>query len=554
MRAVSIRVDVLLGLLILVLFVFVRVMDDTDGPPKEGVAPYVAPIVQPDDGSLANAPPDTQDLLVPADPDIDLTDEAVPGHMKNHEGLVDALVNGLKSAKALARHGDYVRAKDHITKKLVRARQSKLGDTSLTNCAQFMRANQAAADEQYRIPCVPWNTTGLVRVQHKRFGLLASFDHLEPRPRDAKQKLRVAVEMSGHMRTYQDCAASCRFHLLRPNNALLFSATYPDVGNKRQGVRVQERDEPVELPVMQELYGPHLAAVYLLDLPTVTGQLRRWFPSIFGDTHWSWMIYQLFTMELVHNTTLQHLAPAAHDDTTLDLALSKNKADKKGRELARRWGSFDVIVRVRPDLYILGNVTLFQLAPDHGVLEFACGGTTFSGSFGNGVILRSPHHPRVIWDLDPLSDHSAVGFTANTSTFLQLFTDAVGLSVYQQRKQIFYHGSTVEKMWSDRAKKAQLAMLPVVGWHIMLRSARYHNVTRTGQYVSTGRRTKLMQMIFSATDGPGTQCPKPNCHMYKLFPIKPIKKQPGGKPPVRPVPGRDVMMVKTCDSKKTPAH
>jgi hypothetical protein len=255
------------------------------------------------------------------------------------------------------------------------------------------------------------------------------------------------------------------------------------------------------------------------------------------------MIYQLFTMELVHNVTLAHVKPSLDDTTGLDLAM---KVDK-GRGVADKWAEFDVIVRVRPDLYVLGAVQLFKISADVAGMKFGCGGRTWSSQFNRTTVLRSPHHPRLVWDTDPLSDHSAIGFAESMPVIMDIFSAAVAMSETAQRKHIFYPMSTVERMWADRAKKSKVAMEPVVGWHIVLRSDKFTNVTKTDKAVSSGRRVKMIQMIFSATNGPATGCPKPDCSMFKFFPSVVIRKRPDGKPPKRPVPGRDVVMVQRCD-------
>ena len=124
----------------------------------------------------------------------------------------------------------------------------------------------------------------------KQYGLYAMPTTASPPP--SSDRLRVAVQMSGHMRTFRRCRQSLIDNVLSTNDALLFIATYPDIGDKRFGIRFQDRDDPVPVDEVASSFAPFLAGIYMLDAPTVTQWLTKEFPQYFYLNQWSWMVYQ----------------------------------------------------------------------------------------------------------------------------------------------------------------------------------------------------------------------------------------------------------------------
>jgi hypothetical protein len=356
-------------------------------------------------------------------------------------------------------------------------------------------------DAVSRVPCVPWNVSALVRVTRRAHGLVCTFRDARAGEAPSAMRLRVAVEMSGHLRTYRNCAASLRENLLAPNYARLFVATYPDVGFKQFAVRVQRRDAAVDVPEGRALSGEHLAALYLLDLPTVTARLRRDFPRLFGDTQWSWMIYQLFTMDAAHRLT----APAAGETEIAGPLSHSNESSAP----AAGFGEFDVVVRVRPDLYVLGTVRLLWHGAAAALFAMECGGDVFELPFNRTTLLRAPHHPRLVWDKDPLSDHSAIGFATPMAHFVTLYDAARAMPPAMQRRLVFRDGSSAEGIAAWHARRAGLQTLTAVGWHVLLRDERTFGIRGSTGH-SSHRREVLTRLIFGVTDPSAVGCPAAN--------------------------------------------
>ena len=436
---------------------------------------------------------------------------------------------------------------------------------------EFLRLHEDAKDKVYRVPRVLWNTPRLAKISFRRFGLLASFYHLEPPPSkyegdfrsnggydltssDAasdqglqlvppksaqsepnvreslkrRQPLKVAVEMSGHMRTFRQCRSTTVHRLLRPNNALLFVVTYPDIGDKRYGVREQLEDDPVPMEEIAESYGSHLAAAYHLDLPTVSTALYLRFPSLFVLKQWSWMIYQLFTMELTHNITLRHVSTVANIRSTQttslrDVVVGKRPGDFDGRRLASRWSDFDAVIRIRPDLYIVAAVRLYQITDNSLAVAMRCKNINYWDNFTSSMILRSPHHPTIQWYLDHLSDHSAIGTMESMTKLLTLYSAASVLEPKQQERLIFFFGQTAERLWNDHARRRSTQFFGTFGWHIMLRDSKKYKNTTFGMGNSE-RRKVLNDMVFGQTDGTRVECPHPNKTM-RVMGEKPLTKK-----------------------------
>ena len=236
--------------------------------------------------------------------------------------------------------------------------------------------------------------------------------------------------MSGHMRTFRRTYHTCVSNVLQPNRALLFMSTYPDIGDKRFGIRFQERDDPASVREIAQYYSPYLAAMYAVDVPAITRRLWHTFPTVFQLTQWSWMIYQLYMMELAHNVTLQYVGAQAtvEGDSVTEAERFLFHNNSLANFVRGKWKDFDIVVRIRPDLYILGQVTLTSIDfPHQAEFSMSCGGKTFTDVFNETQLLRAPHHPRLEWFADPLSDHSAVGFTKQMTAFLRLYSSILAM-------------------------------------------------------------------------------------------------------------------------------
>lgn len=417
-------------------------------------------------------------------------------------------------------HDKYMSLRRYLTMKALRHRVESLQNPNITNCMEFVRVEEKPTDVVYRVPCVPWNTRSLISVEWKRFGLYTTFEHVSPRPGPA---LKIAVEMSGHMRTYRKCYASTVQHLLEPNNALLFGVTYPDVGDKRFGVREQERDLPIPFDEIVDMYGPYLASLYILDVPTITTMLNGVFPAWFHLKQWSWMIYQLFTMDVAHDIATAHMMGSRdnegfhRDDPTI---LKKVFRASTNRHL---WTRYDVMIRIRPDLYILGPVVIAPYDATRFVFNFSCGGNHYEVPFDRTEIIRSPHHPNYEWFLDKLSDHSAVGFAETMGPFMKLYSNVKAMHFPRQNDLVFKHGNTAERMWSQHAERVKVKLLGGFGWHIMLRNPeKFRNSTHA--IAATKRRAEFTKKVFGVTDPSEVTCPDPSGKRGTIAKKPPVKK------------------------------
>eukprot|EP00658_Telonema_sp_P-2_P007666 TRINITY_DN12851_c0_g1_i2.p1 TRINITY_DN12851_c0_g1~~TRINITY_DN12851_c0_g1_i2.p1 ORF type:complete len:193 (+),score=2.21 TRINITY_DN12851_c0_g1_i2:126-704(+) len=140
-----------------------------------------------------------------------------------------------------------------------------------------------------------------------------------------------------------------------------------------------------------------------------------------------------------------------------------------------------------------------------------------SRTFTRGELLRTPHHPVHEWILDPISDHTAVGFTDQVTTFFDLYKDARAMTPREQEKEIFFHGNTVERMWTQHTDRKGLKVDVTFGWHIMLRNpVKFLNTTSI--FARTKRRKDLMMKIFAVTDPAAVGCPARDGRMTKLPP------------------------------------
>lgn len=260
--------------------------------------------------------------------------------------------------------------------------------------------------------------------------------------------LRVAVEMSGQMRTFRGTFASCVERLLKPNDAKLFIATYPYVGNKRWGARSSvQNDEQVTVRELSQCYGSHLCAVYMARMAAISLDVERGFAGARTNTYWSWMLCQLLMVELAHAVAVEYATAVG----TL----------------------WDVVVRFRADLYVIGPVTIRrrEANSDALVLTLSCENDSFATHFGARDVVRTPHHPRIRVPKVPFSDHSFVGFSSAVSPLLSLYTmlRAFG-SQLAHNKGLFKKNNNPEILLAVVTRMNRLGTVAAFGWHAMLRN------------------------------------------------------------------------------------
>lgn len=420
-----------------------------------------------------------------------------------------ALLRIFQGTDVFGSHERYLGLRKRLLGTLSAYRIAGAKDASQSTSVEFVRQSQLddLAEGIFRVPAVPRNTSNVKSITMTQYGIQAVF-HTHSRVDAPKHTgdedtqaipLRVAVEMSGHMRTYQRCSESLVENVLRPNDALLFVATYPDLGDKRFGVRHQERDAAAEVEDIVSRYKGFLHTLSIVDQPTLTVDLRRWFPNLFQNTQWSWMIYQLYMLEHVHNVSVETKIP------------------------------FDIFIRVRPDLFILGKVVLTPTTESSSDFTLFCGEHNWTATLtADQHLLRSPHHPRLQWERDPVSDHSAIGYAHTMDRFLRLFAHAKGIDPSQQQQVVFPSGMTAERLWTDHSKRLGVKEEPIFGWHIMIRNA---NKFTNNSVISAAsdRRRVLIAKIFGVTDPTTVGCPNADGSMFRLPKLPKVRVKRKGK-------------------------
>ncbi|ORC82374.1 uncharacterized protein TM35_000911050, partial [Trypanosoma theileri] len=224
---------------------------------------------------------------------------------------------------------------------------------------------------------------GVITVEQRRVGIYATFDtsRIPPAPIEVKRhhshyakllhspsnrraQLRVVVQLSGHLRTFQKCAPSLKGNILTMNEAELFIATYPNLGHRRRGLTgIPEEDPPLSSAEMQDViyhYRPHLAGMFLLDSISMREYMKVLFSrKVLESTIWAWNILQFFTTELAHDMSIaesmrEEISPAELGDNlffrfTCDRVLYTRSGYRRVTH-----APFDIVIRLRPDLYIMG--------------------------------------------------------------------------------------------------------------------------------------------------------------------------------------------------------
>lgn len=412
------------------------------------------------------------------------------------------------------------------------------------------------------------------------------------------------------MRGYARCAERLVQTVLGPTDATLFIATYPDKGEKRYGVRDQQRfDDAVNWAEVLRSYSPHLAGLFVAEVPLMRRRLELAFPAAFGNLQFSWMLYQFLLIELGVNMTE---AFAAGWDLSSDVVgemsfgswpkkamsspkLSSSSSSSNAFSAARGvwpWGhlwkdcgaanavdgvcslisfrkeeeqqsrraarSFDVFIRLRPDLFIVGTVKLIgfpfarqqsakddasssaatprsqQVSFESFQFEVSCGseartarnyGTETSvATFDSNVVLVAPHHPRNMWYLDKTSDLSLVAAYPTARRYLSMYSDLSHLTA-QQQGAVFVPLCTAERLWNTRAKALQLVQNRSFGWFAMLRNKTTFQMSSVDGHKSPVKRAWI-RSIFAVFDSDTVPCPFANGTMAT---VPPSQKRGKGK-------------------------
>ncbi|ORC84929.1 uncharacterized protein TM35_000391030, partial [Trypanosoma theileri] len=265
---------------------------------------------------------------------------------------------------------------------------------------------------QFALPCIPTDVNysnysrmssasgsssslslleGLLTVQQRQVGLYAAFNTstIPPAPLDKKHrhsyyaklysnetsltnkkiKLRVVVHASGHLRSFRKCAASLKENVLEMNEAPFYLVTYPNIGDRRLGTEgTEDGDPPLSSTDMQELiyhYRPYLAGLFLLDYPAMDEYLSSVVPPfLFQNYPWGWWMRQFFTTELATDMSTASMEGNNNtvNNTFLKLKLEQTLYTKPGYNSVDH-APFDIAIRVRPDLCIIGPLWVESILP-----------------------------------------------------------------------------------------------------------------------------------------------------------------------------------------------
>eukprot|EP00760_Papus_ankaliazontas_P009276 PhM_4_TR1398/c0_g1_i1/m.66912 len=288
-----------------------------------------------------------------------------------------------------------------------------------------------------------------------------------------KDAPRVLVLMSGHMRTYRATLSSIRHKLLEPNAAPVVLATYEYEGFKVFREMNISRGDTVDQGLVADALDPYLkAAAYVGDaLNPVPREYRQYPLSVPAMS-------QFFIMEVCADLAMRVDPDAAN--------------------------SYDVFLRVRPDMFVLGQV--LRILPTQ--LEYTCSDTrkyTTSWSALGGDVLVAPHHPIYRWK-ELFSDHTIALHPKKAVPFFNLYTE-----IGSNKRKWLVHGATAERMWRRRLEQigvraAQVVRVP--GWHVLLR-----NMSHFGTNKATNRNELV---IFGTTNVHAVPCPAADGHLIDV--------------------------------------
>ena len=377
-----------------------------------------------------------------------------------------------------------------------------------------------------KIHCTELADPALLSAVEVNLGVFFNFSRSESAPSSssgnsaARGVLRTAVISGGHMRTYKMCVQSLTDRLLKPNNADLFIVTYPNLAISR--LKSSPETEFINLEHVIASHRPYLQQLVLLDDMKVPQFVRNTFPlhSVDFSSHLGKM--------LVLETGMMMLIGGSD-------RLLKQHRDKINwlQSIERQIGHipYDIIVRVRPDIFILGELLFSRRAPNatdsNATLrvEFKCsrdGAIDYRPrDISSSAVFRSPHHPTLLWGEDPFSDHAVFGAAQAVAHFSLMFsvleqmkdTPAIGqffffdCPIRARCREKFHQANTPERIWARFTELQNLTEEHYFGYHALLRDARQFtkdvNMKRAhkNQFLSNTLR------IFGIVDSRDVPCP-----------------------------------------------
>jgi hypothetical protein len=349
--------------------------------------------------------------------------------------------------------------------------------------------------------CVSLATIGSVDVSDAALGVRLHFN--TPRAPRADAGLRTAVVSSGHLRTYRQCTPSLLDRIVRPNKADLFLITYSYLAIQLLNESVPPATQYIDINHVVLSHAPFLRQIYLFDDAKVKRAVRAAFPKHAAE--YQGLLSKMLTLEV----GMQMIGGAGEQ---LHVPIP-----------------YDVVVKVRPDIFIIGNLVFFAGSErSRGNVSmnvhFTCVGAAAeypSVQLQADAIFRSPHHPTLLWPGDPYSDHAVFGtvtamsrFGSMFSTLERLQSDAPTIGMYLFTRHSLQN--TPEKVWATFATQVRLREVFFVGYHILLRDAEQFTRGANVREALKNSRLKKALLIFGITDPKVAPCPDPSGRLRPL--------------------------------------
>ena len=337
-----------------------------------------------------------------------------------------------------------------------------------------------------------------------------------------EMKLRTAVVNSGHLRTYRLCSGSLINRVLRPNKAHLFLITYSYLAIQLLNETIPPETEFIDLDHVVATYTPHLQQLYLLDDAKVAKAVRAAFPQ--HGIEYKGLLAKMLTLEVGLVMVAGFLA---FDASSSDAAFWRMPASP---EALQRAMPYDVILKVRPDIFFIGDLLFYQGSSSSSTADsnksahvhFLCAGSRAeyqAAPLTRTAVFRSPHHPTLMWPGDPFSDHAVFGSATAMTNFEVMFTTlqhANAETVGQYLFTKFKMQNTPEKIWSRFAKHQLLDEVHFVGYHVLLRDPEQFTRGANVREALKNSRLKKALLIFGITDPSGVPCPDPSGKLKAL--------------------------------------
>jgi len=254
---------------------------------------------------------------------------------------------------------------------------------------------------------------------------------------------KALILMSGHMRTYRATLPTIRNKLASPNEAHIVLASYAKDGFKVFREAKLKDTGNVDYDLVADLLFPYLRVVHVVtDAEFVHRDIAsRGIAPLLVPA-----LSQFFIMELCLNTSKQYPPRPGH--------------------------IYQIYIRIRPDMYILGRHVLYHANSVNYTCDTALPDYTTEWVPSDNEVLVSPHHPLYRWK-ESFADHTISLQPSLGERFFRLYSHIVN-NARGPYSYIGPQGSLIaERAWSKHLAQLgvpQTKIHRVPGWHIVLRN------------------------------------------------------------------------------------